>query len=111
MGLSENDILRMARIRLRVHVLIKKYIFARILFSRIALKGIFAMLKISDLGMIYLPVNRMISTLREGFVFTKLRIFASAKFRENKILAKISEFTVCFAEIVLVAVGHGRPLI
>ena len=75
----------MARIRLRVHVLIKKYIFARILFSQIALKGIFAMVKISDLGMIYLHVNRMISTLRD---------FASAKFRENKILAKISEFTV-----------------
>ena len=29
-------------------------IFARILFSRIALKGIFATLKIRDLGMIYL---------------------------------------------------------
>ena len=86
----------MARIRLRVHVLIKKYIFARISFSRIALKGIFAMLKISDLGMIYLHVNRMISTLREGFIFTKLRI---------------CEFTVCFNEIVLVSVSDGRPLI
>ena len=34
----------------------------------------------------------MISPFREDFIFTKLRIYA--KFRENKMLAKISEFTV-----------------
>ena len=32
----------------------------------------------------------------EGFIFTKLRI--CAKFRENKVLAKISEFTVVIVE-------------
>ena len=32
----------------------------------------------------------MFSPFREGFIFTK---FAYAKFRENKTLAKISEFT------------------
>ena len=39
-----------------------------------------------------LPISvnvRVISPFHEGFIFTKL-----AKFRENKILAKISEFTV-----------------
>ena len=35
----------------------------------------------------------MISAFREDFIFTKLRI-CYAKFRENKTLAKISEFTV-----------------
>ena len=35
--------------------------------------------------------DRVILPFREGFIFTKLRI---AKFRENKVLAKISEFTV-----------------
>ena len=36
--------------------------------------------------------GRVILPFREGFNFTKL---AYAKFRENKTLAKISEFTVC----------------
>ena len=35
-------------------------------------------------------IDRVISQFREDFIFTKLRI----KFRENKTLAKISEFTV-----------------
>ena len=34
----------------------------------------------------------MISSFRVGFISRKLRIYA--KFRENKTLAKISEFTV-----------------
>ena len=39
--------------------------------------------------------DRVILPFREGFIFTKLRICeAYAKFRENKVLAKISEFTV-----------------
>ena len=36
----------------------------------------------------------MISPFRKDFIFTKLRLFEAAKFRENKTLAKISEFTV-----------------
>ena len=41
-----------------------------------------------------LPISineRVILPFRESFIFTKLRY---AKFRENKVLAKISEFTV-----------------
>ena len=40
----------------------------------------------------YLPISinvRVISSFREGYIFTKLRTFC-----ENKTLAKISEFTV-----------------
>ena len=37
--------------------------------------------------------DRVILPFRKGFIFTKLRI-CDAKFRENKVLAKISEFTV-----------------
>ena len=36
--------------------------------------------------------DRVISPFREGFIF--LRNFAAAKFRENKSLTKISDFTV-----------------
>ena len=42
--------------------------------------------------MLDLPISindRVILSFREGFIFTKLRIC------ENKVLAKISEFTVC----------------
>ena len=42
-----------------------------------------------------LPISindRVILPFREGFIS---RNFAYAKFRENKVLAKISEFTVC----------------
>ena len=56
-----------------------------------ALKDIFATLKIRDKGMIYL------STTKGSRHFTRVlfsRNFAYAKFRENKTLAKISEFTV-----------------
>ena len=47
-----------------------------------------------------LPISineRVILPFREGFIFTKLRI-AYAKFHENKVLAKISEFTVRVSE-------------
>ena len=36
--------------------------------------------------------DRVISPFHEGFTFTKLRLYA--KFRENKTLAKIFEFTL-----------------
>ena len=48
-------------------------IFARILFSRIALKGIFATFKIRDLDMIYLH-KYTTEWFRESFIFAKLRI-------------------------------------
>ena len=62
-------------------------IFARILFSRMALKKIFVMFKIRN----------YISSFREDFFFMEIRICKVtpfAKFRENKTLAKISAFTV-----------------
>ena len=52
-------------------------------------------IKNSRLGLV-LPLSvdgRVILPFLEGFIFTKLRTYA--KFRENKTLAKISEFTVC----------------
>ena len=68
------------------------------LFSQMALKdiGLFATFKIRDKGMIYLYISQRQSDLAisRGFIFSKLLI-AYAKFRENKVLAKISEFTVC----------------
>ena len=73
-------------------------IFARNLFSRMALKDIFATLKFRDKGMIY-PDQ---STAKWSCHFTRVlfsrnfayKTLAYAKFRENKTLAKISEFTV-----------------
>ena len=65
-------------------------IFARILFSQIALKCIFASLK-SLLGPDS-PISvkdRVILAFGEDFIFKK-----TAKFREYKTLTKISEFTV-----------------
>ena len=62
-----------------------------ILFSRIALKDIFATLKIRELGH-GLPTSvneRVISAFREGLIFTKLPICEKMK------LTKISEFTEC----------------
>ena len=51
-------------------------IFARMLFSRIALKDIFATLTIMRPGQdLPIPVNdRVISPFREGLIFTKLRV-------------------------------------
>ena len=64
-----------------------------ILFFRIALKDIFCAVRNS--GLVYgirLSVNnRMIVPFGEGFIS---RNFAYVKFRENKNLTKISEFTV-----------------
>ena len=68
-------------------ITVNSEIFARILFSQMASKDIFATLKICDKGMIYLY---QISPLHEGFISQK---FAYAKFRENKTLSKISECT------------------
>ena len=74
-------------------------IFARILFSRIAFKDIFATLEIRDLGMIYVRISvneRVFLPFREGFNFTKLRI---CKVSRNKTLAKISNFIVLSLEL------------
>ena len=61
--------------------------FARIVFSRIALKDILVMRKFAT----KMSINdRVVLPYREGFIFTKLR----TKFRENKVLTKNSEFTV-----------------
>ena len=50
-------------------------IFARILFSRIALKDIFVALKFAIFHDLRILVNyRVVSPFREDFVFTKLRI-------------------------------------
>ena len=49
-------------------------IFAGILFSRRALKDIFATLKIRDFDMIYLYMEKSFSPFHEGFIFAKLRI-------------------------------------
>ena len=67
--------------------------FARILFSRVVLKGIFATQKIRDFDMICL---HQIKTKSFHYFARVLfsRNSAYAKFRENKTLAKISEFTV-----------------
>ena len=67
-------------------------IFARVLFSQKELKVIFATLKnFLLLGHdLQVSVNdRVIAQNREDLIFTK--------FRENKNLAKISEFTVYYA--------------
>ena len=50
---------------------VNSVIFARISIPRIALKPIFATLKIRDKGKMYLY---QISPIREDFIFTKLRI-------------------------------------
>ena len=62
-------------------------IFERILFSRIALKDIFALLKILGHDLAISTNDRVISSFSEDFIFLNLRI------SENKTLAKISEFT------------------
>ena len=99
-------------------------IFARILFSRIALKGHISDVKNSRLRQdspisIY---DRVILPFREG-LFS--RNFADAKFCENKVLAKISEFIVVPLSNSManytqrkyklqdsrVGVGHYKPLI
>ena len=46
--------------------------------------------------------DRVILPFREGFIFTKLRI--CAKFCENKVLAKISEFTVLLFSCLVLSV-------
>ena len=76
-------------------VTVNSEIFARILFSLIALNNIFEMLKIATRACFTCSSKRhiMISPFRED-LFS--RNFALAKFRENKTLAKISEFTVFF---------------
>ena len=65
----------------QVHLLVKvihtvnSELLASILFSRITLKDIFATLKNRDYGILPLLVNdREISSFRERFIFTKLRI-------------------------------------
>ena len=60
--------------------------FSRILFLQIVLKGIFAMLEIRDSG------NERVISLFVRVLFSCN--FAFAKFRENKTLTKILEFTV-----------------
>ena len=77
-------------------VTVDSEIFARILFSRIALKDTLVMLKFDKNLRLRqdLPIlinNRVILPFRKGFFS---RNFEYAKFCENKVLAKISEFTV-----------------
>ena len=67
--------------------------FARILFSPIALKGIFATLNFAIMAYFTDIIKLQIDfAILQEFNFS--RNFAYAKFRENKTLAKISEFTV-----------------
>ena len=69
-------------------------IFARIIFFTNSFKRHSCGAK--NLGLVHvLPIsviNRVISPFCEDFIFAKLRIYA--KFRENKSVAKISDFTV-----------------
>ena len=68
-------------------------IFVRILFSRIALKDIFSMLKNCDFGLINLHQKRTKRFRYFAWVLFS-RNSVAGKFRKNKTLAKISEFTV-----------------
>ena len=61
--------------------------------SRVALKLIFATLKIRDNGVIYL-YQKTTAWFRHFVMNLFSRNFAYAKFRENLTLAKISELTV-----------------
>ena len=68
-------------------ITVNSEIFERILFSRIALRQICDVQNSRPRDDLHILVNdRVISPYRESFIFTK--------FRENKTLAKISEFTV-----------------
>ena len=66
--------------------------FRENLFSRIAIKDIYAMFKLRDLGFIYIAI----SVNDSDFVISRGFNFHYAKFRENITLAIISEFTVLF---------------
>ena len=70
-----------------LNITVNSEIFARILFSRIAIKYIFATFKIRDQGMIdiFLKRRKDLAILREFNFHETLR---------NNSLAKISEFTV-----------------
>ena len=81
-------------------------IFARILFSPITLKDIFATLKICDYGMIYL-YQLTTEWLRHFARILFTRNIASAKFRENKTLAKIFESTVHYYELTILGWPRG----
>ena len=70
---------------------LNKEIFARISFSRIELKDLLSMLKIRDIGMIYLHRKRT-KRFRHFARVLISRNSASEKFRENKTIAKISEY-------------------
>ena len=76
-------------------ITVNSEIFASILFSRIAFKDIFATLKIGEPGNDFATSvkDKESSPFREGFIFANS---AFAKFRESKILAKISKFTDVF---------------
>ena len=63
--------------------------FVSILFSRIVLKDMFAMLKIHNWNMNYLLQSDI--AMSQGFYFQET---SHMKFRENKTLAKISEIKV-----------------
>ena len=83
----------MKSVKLEKNVMYLKYavnseIFARILFSRIALKHIFSTLN-SRQGAWITYISKLQCDFSNSWGF-----FAYAKFRENKTLAKISEFTV-----------------
>ena len=71
-------------------VTVNSEIFARILFSRIELKDIFAMIKFALIACFTYISKRQFARI----LF--LRSFTYAKFRENKILTKISGFAASF---------------
>ena len=64
----------------------------------------FVMLKIHDCSVIY---GRVISLIFARLIFP--RNFAFAKFRENKTLAKISEYTVLFLIAYASSEGSDKP--
>ena len=75
-----------------VSLTVNSEIFASILFSRIVLKDIFAMFGIHRAFFTYICKQQNEFSISRGFYFHK----TYAKFRENKTLAKISEFTVSY---------------
>ena len=76
---------------------VNSQIFVRILFSWIALKDLLdCYVQILNKGIIYIYQYKTIEWFRQFMRIIFWQNLAFAKFRENKTLAKISEFTVEF---------------
>ena len=73
-------------------------IFARVLFSRIALKDILAKFKL-PLGH-DLPISVIDRVISRGFCFLRNFAYMRIQFHEKKTPAKISQLTVVFAHTV-----------